>query len=59
MTSFEQRRASYVSSNSDELNTLALLLQAYSKEKLNTALIDKCINDYNANKIAKKIMISI
>ena len=30
MTSFEERRASYVSSNSDEMNTLALLLQAYN-----------------------------
>ena len=54
MSSFEERRAIYLSSNSDEMNTYALLLQAYSKEKLNTVLIDKCINDYNVNKTAKK-----
>ena len=50
MATFEQRRAIYLSSNHDEMKTLALLLQAYSKEKLNPVLIDKCMNDYNANK---------
>jgi hypothetical protein len=54
MTTFEDRRATYISLNKNNKDTNSLLLKAYINEELPNDKLEKIYNEYSANKTNNK-----
>ena len=54
MSSFEDRRAIYISLNKNHKDTISLLLKAYMNEELPTDKLQKIYDEYSTNKTKNK-----